>query len=364
VTAGFFNVSVFRSIIEADPGALRGMHTILVGGEAVPSTLVSQAAQVLDFRVLVNGYGPTENTTFSCCHRLTTPPEPERPFPIGRPIANSTAMVVGEGLVEVPVGAVGEIVVGGAGLARGYIGAPDLTAERFVTSPDGRRWYRTGDLGRWLPTGDLEYVGRRDDQVKIRGFRVELGEVEAALSACPGVRAAIAMALPGPAGLRLIGFAETAADGTALRKRLTQTLPDYMVPARVITVRTFPLTDNAKIDRRALADMSATDTARHTPPAPAPTRAHQQLTRLWCEILGIDHVGIHDNFFDLGGDSRTLVLLTERIRRTFRDEIRVVDVMANPTVAELARFLGTDQSATAPAERAAERARMRRERRR
>ena len=363
ITAGFFNVSVFRSMIEANPNALRAMHTILVGGEAVPAALVRQAADVLDFRVLVNGYGPTENTTFSCCHRLSAPPEPGRPFPIGRPIANSTVMVVGEGLVELPVGAVGEIIVGGAGLARGYIGAPDLTAERFVTGPDGRRWYRTGDLGRWLPNGDLEYVGRRDDQVKIRGFRVELGEVEAALSACPGVRAAVAMALPGPAGLRLIGFAEGDGDGTALRRRLAETVPDYMVPARVIVMPAFPLTANAKVDRRALAAAAARPAANPAPAAdPAATPAHRQLSRLWCDILGIDHVGLHDNFFDLGGDSKSLVLLTERARRAFKNDIRVVDVMAHPTVAELARFLGADKPDTGIAARAADRARARRER--
>ncbi|MFI6079302.1 amino acid adenylation domain-containing protein [Actinoplanes sp. NPDC051343] len=362
VTAGFFNVSVFRSMIETRPADLQNMRTILIGGEAVPGALIQQASEVLDHRVLVNGYGPTENTTFSCCHRLLEPLEPGQRFPIGRPVANSTAHVVDHGLREVPVGVIGEIVVGGAGLARGYLGDRELTAQRFVVSPNGERWYRTGDLGRWRPEGVLEFVGRRDDQIKIRGFRIELGEVETALLGCTGVHAAAAMAVPSSGGPRLHGFVEGKTTEEEVRHELSELLPGYLVPARVTILDAFPVTANGKVDRRALLTAAEENSSRPTAtPAVAPVNDTQQkLAILWRELLGLNQISIHDNFFDLGGDSKLLVLLTERLRHLWRNELRVVDVMSHPSIAELARFLTTQDSTSRLAATAERRAQMRR----
>ncbi|MEU3479152.1 amino acid adenylation domain-containing protein [Streptomyces sp. NPDC033754] len=341
VTAGFFNVSVFRLMIEADAPALAGMHTILVGGEAVPSELLVRASRSLDWRTFVNGYGPTENTTFSCCHRLTEPPEAGSGVPVGRPLSGSTALVVDENLAPVPVGCAGEIIVGGDGLARGYLGLPELTSERFVVGPDGRRWYRTGDLGRLLRSGLIEFVGRRDDQVKIRGFRIELSEVESALSACAGVDQALALAPEVDGARRLIGFVTGTADAARVRRELAERVPSYLVPARIITVTDFPLTANGKADRRALAAL-----VRERPEAEPLVRprgaAQSRVAALWCEVLHVTEVGVHDNFFDLGGDSRMVPLLVERLRQEFSRELRVVDLMSRPTVAQLSRFLTAD----------------------
>jgi amino acid adenylation domain-containing protein len=360
VTAGFFNVSVFRMMITASPAELRGMHTILVGGEAVPAALLAEAARHLDYRTLVNGYGPTENTTFSCCYRLEAPPDRLRTVPIGRPIANSTAMVVDQGFHPVGVGVVGEIVVGGAGLARGYVGG--VGSDRFV-EVDGVRWYRTGDLGRWLASGVLECVGRLDDQVKVGGFRVELGEVEAALVGVPGVRQAVVCAPTGAGGRRRLGFVvgDKGLDGSWVRRRLLGVLPDYAVPARVTVVDSFPLTANGKVDRTALL----TEPERDVPPAATPgSGVVGGLVGLWREVLEVPDVGVQDNFFELGGDSRLLVVLTERVRQTFDRPVRVVDLMAHPTVGQLAEFLGADREPETVGAAAAHRAALRGRRRR
>ena len=338
VTAGFFNVSMFGRILDVDASALKGMHTIIVGGEVVPDSLFVRAAETLDFRVLVNGYGPTENTTFSCCHRLRQRPVAGQPVPIGRPIASSIAVVVDEGLAPVPVGAVGEIMVGGAGLARGYVGDAALTNERFVKGQGGERWYRTGDLGRWLPSGILEFVGRRDEQVKVRGFRVELGEIEATLRQYPEVRAAMTLAPEGPGGRRLVAFVEGAVDGQELRRRLARTLPEYMVPSRVVVIDRFPVTANGKVDRLALLAMDRSRPLADALVAPRGT-VQERLAEVWREVLELDTVGVHDNFFDLGGNSLLLVVLADHVRRSFRRDVRVLELFDRPTIAEFAEFL-------------------------
>ncbi|WP_431897575.1 amino acid adenylation domain-containing protein [Micromonospora haikouensis] len=344
VTAGFFNVSVFRMMLEADPHGLRGMHSILVGGEAVPGALMAEAAKVLDHRNLLNGYGPTENTTFSCCHRLSEPPSPDRSVPIGRPLANSAALVVDGDLAPVPVGVVGEIIVSGAGLARGYLNDDHLTAQRFYHDPTGTRWYRTGDLGRWLHTGDLEYLGRQDDQVKIRGFRIELGEIEATLTRHPDIRAAALTAPNTLTGRRLIAFIETThTDTTHIRHWLGTVLPDYMIPTRILPIPHLPTTPNGKIDRTALLHLDRTSTSNTTPHNTPTNPLQRHLTNLWHEVLELDHIDIHDNFFDLGGDSRILSVLAARIRTELDADLRVLDLMTHPTIASLSQRLSGDR---------------------
>ena len=371
VTLGFFNVSVFRLMLDAAPDKLRGMHTILVGGEQVPAALIEKAAGLLGAGSLLNGYGPTENTTFSCTYRLSSAGALGRTFPVGAAISNSTARVVDEGLADVGIGMAGEILVGGvASLARGYLDDPELTRQRFITH-NHHRYYRTGDLGRWLPDGTIEFIGRRDHQVKIRGFRVELGDVETALLKHPHIRAAVATAEPTRGGHRLTAFlvphSQHRSDPAAIRHWLTGQLPDYLIPARLITLDAIPLTANGKTDRAVLTALARTRpaTAEYEPPPPGTATI---LTALWSRTLDIDRIGIHDNFFDLGGDSRTVAELVARIRAEFDCELRVVDFLDAPTVDGLARRLETQRTAangTDPLhEQAARRAAMRARRRR
>jgi amino acid adenylation domain-containing protein len=347
VTLGCFNVWVFRQMLAAAPERLRGLHTILIGGEQVPAALVAEAARLLRPDVLLNAYGPAENTTISCAYRLPSAAALSRTFPVGSAIANSTARLVDEALADVGVGMVGELVVGGAGVARGYLGDPDLTRRHFVTLA-GQRWYRTGDLGRWQPDGTIEFVGRHDRLVKIRGFRVELGDAEAAISAHPKIVASVAAAEPTPHGQRLIGYFVPVAghrlDIASLRAWLADRLPDYLVPNRLIALDAIPLTTNGKVDHAALAAVgwARPDTTTYQPPPPGTATV---LARLWARILDLDRVGLHDNFFDLGGDSRSVTELVAQIRRECDCELRVVDFIDAPTVQGLSQRLDANRGA-------------------
>jgi aryl carrier-like protein len=296
-------------------------------------------------RRFMNGYGPTEVTIGAA--RAFDPSPSERP-PIGRPLPNTQVLVLDRQGVPAPVGVPGELCVAGIGLGRGYLGRPDLTAERFAPNPwsggSGARLYRTGDLGRWLPTGELDFVGRIDHQVKIRGFRVELGEVEAALALQPGVREAAVVAKGGGSGgLRLVAYVaveelpETPTTKVAeLRAALRAELPEFMVPAGWVVLEALPKTGSGKIDRNALPDSEDSFTSSYSPPR---DDLEQLLAAIWGEELGVERVGIDDNIFDLGGHS----LLMIRLQARFVDlgfEVSVTDLFQYPNVKALAGFLG------------------------
>jgi thioesterase domain-containing protein/acyl carrier protein len=278
----------------------------------------------------------------------------DRPVPIGRPIQNCQLYVLDHAQQPVPVGVSGELYIGGIGLARGYLHRPDLTAASFVPSPfyidkdaGGARLYRTGDLARWLPDGSLEYLGRRDHQLKIRGFRVELGEIEAALVQQASVREAVVLARPaGPAGPRLVAYLVADGDpppsGVALRAALKQQLPEYMLPAAFVFLPSLPLTPNGKLDRKALPDP---EPARPAMPAEATaprTDTEARLVRIWTQVLHLDQVGIHDNFFDLGGSSLMAAQLVNHLREALGVDLPLRRLFEGPTVAELAA--GLDQA--------------------
>ncbi|WP_369354831.1 amino acid adenylation domain-containing protein [Streptomyces sp. cg2] len=316
VTGIFLTAAWFAQIAADDPGALRGLHTVLAGGEAVDPQAFAQVRAVCPEVVLGNGYGPTECTTFTTLHLvLPGEPVPVGRVPIGTGLPGVAVRLLGPDLAEVPAGEPGEVYVAGEQVARGYLGRPGLTAERFVADPcgpAGARMYRTGDRAVRGADGVLEYLGRDDDQVKIRGHRVEPGEARAALAALAGVAQAVVVARDG----RLVGYAvpergATGVTGEGLCSRLSQVLPEYLVPATVILIDEIPLTVNGKVDLAALPAPAAARGGVGLPHTPA----ERALCAAFAELLGLPGVGTDDDFFALGGDSITAMRLVSRVRR-------------------------------------------------
>ncbi|WP_257170804.1 phosphopantetheine-binding protein, partial [Bradyrhizobium sp. SRS-191] len=285
--------------------------------------------------------GPTETTVWSARHQLdAADPSPV----IGGPIGNTTLHVLDADLNLAPVGVVGELFIGGDGLARGYWQRAALSAERFIPDPfgpAGARLYRTGDLARWRTDGVLDHVGRADHQVKIRGHRIELGEIEARLREQPGVRDSVVVAQEVGGGRQLIGYVSgDDVDGAALRAALAAALPDYMVPSRVMVLPQLPLTPNGKVDRKALPlpDARPTETQRIAPRNPTEVA----LAAIWAELLHRDDVGVTDNFFELGGDSLVAVQLVGRIKRDLARDLPLKRLFELTTVERMASVLAAD----------------------
>jgi amino acid adenylation domain-containing protein len=339
------------ALLLADPAArvaLGRLRQLLVGGEALPAALAHELGELLTHGELVNMYGPTETTVWSTAHGVT---DEAGPVPIGRPLANTYCYVMDAEGRRLPIGAVGELFIGGDGVVRGYHERADLTDQRFVPDPfrgGGHRMYRTGDLVRFRPDGRLEYRGRNDFQVKIRGHRIELGEIEALLEEQPSVGgAAVAAVEDGPGDARLVAYvvasqgAEVAPEG--LRDALKARLPAYMVPALVIPLEDFPLTPNGKIDRKALP--------RPTPPAPAAAESRgapiadeteRVIAGIWADALGVPAVGTEEDFFDLGGYSLLGVRILTRIHETYGVRLSLSVLFDAPTVRALAEIVRRD----------------------
>ncbi|MGJ4946753.1 non-ribosomal peptide synthetase, partial [Bradyrhizobium sp. HKCCYLS1011] len=312
--------------------SLPDLKTLLVGGEACAAELLRPW---LPGRQVFNAYGPTEASVCTTMFRCDGNGRP----PIGRPLPNTRTYVLDQQLQPVPVGVAGELHIGGAGLARGYLLRPGLTAERFVPNPfaAGERLYRTGDLVRWRTDGALEFLGRLDMQVKLRGFRIELGEIEAALSAQDGVAQAAAMIREDDGGKRLVAYVvvhpETSIDISELRRHLQTTLPDHMVPSAIVRLDHLPLSPNGKLDRNALP---APDRNREADDQPPRNPVEAVLAGLFAEVLGLDRVGINDNFFELGGHSLLAMQLIGQMRVALGVELPVRVIFMGPTVAEIA----------------------------
>jgi natural product biosynthesis luciferase-like monooxygenase protein len=338
---------------EAGRRALGRLSVLMVGGEALPLPLARQLCDLVPGQVL-NMYGPTETTVWSTTCALKTDPQCKLDafVPLGQPIANTWLSVRNAAGLECPALVPGELWIGGDGVTAGYLGRPELTAERFVAQAPrpAARWYRTGDLVRRHPDGALEFLGRTDHQVKIRGHRIELGEIESQLQSLPGVRQAVVVARTDQAGgHRLVGYV-TALEGIvlepqALQAALAADLPEIMVPASLMLLRDFPLTPNGKVDRAALPDPRA---AVVLPSNTAPEGEFENIIAgLWREVLGLSEVGSTDNFFDLGGHS----LLVVQVQRSLRDvcgrEVSITDMFRFPTIRGLARHLAGEEVSTA-----------------
>jgi len=327
---------------EAARGELPYFRTVIVGGDACTAELVEDWAPG---RRMINSYGPTEATVVST---WSEPLAPGRVPSIGRPIWNTQAYVLDRALRPVPVGVPGELYVSGAGLARGYLGRPGLTAQRFVANPfgpPGSRMYRTGDLVRWTAEGELEFGGRADDQVKIRGFRIELGEIESVLRRHCGVAEAVVVAREdGPGGRRLVGYVVPAGAvppaASELRGHLGRSLPDYMVPPAFVTLDRLPLSPNGKLDRSALPPPdAATESGTGVDYAPPESDTERAVAEVWAEVLGVDRIGRHDNFFDLGGDSIQSLAIAGRVAEAFDVTLTPRDILTARTVAVLAELV-------------------------
>ncbi|MBY4899199.1 AMP-binding protein, partial [Cupriavidus sp. AU9028] len=328
------------------------------GGEAMPRAVFAQACRALAPRTFINGYGPTETVVTPMVWKVRAD-SPQAQFagtyaPIGRPVGERRAYLLDAQLNLVPPGVAGELYLGGDGLARGYLNRPGTTAERFVPDPfsdDGARLYRTGDLARWLPDGQLEYLGRIDQQLKIRGFRIEPGEIEARIMAQPGWTNAAVVAIEGPSGARLAAYVVPASNASAdvaqLRAALSAELPDYMVPSAFVVLDALPLTPNGKLDRRALPAPEAEAAEHHIAPR---TQAQRGLAQIWQEVLGVERVGLDDNFFALGGDSLLSLRVISRVRadKSLGLDLKLRDLMRTPTIGQLLPD-GDDKPAAAPA---------------
>jgi len=323
------------------PDALR--LVVIAGEKVLPERLAEWRRRAPSRVRLVNTYGVTESTIISTAAELGAGLPRTTAACVGRPVADSEIDLLDASLSPVPFGVPGEIFIGGGLLARGYLDRPELTAERFVPhpfAPGGARLYRSGDLARVLPDGQLEFLGRRDRQVKVRGYRVELAEIEAALARYPAVTAAAVVQAEDAGGKRLVGYVvprERPGPAAAeLRSFLRDRLPEYMLPAVFVLLDALPLTPNGKVHRAALPPAPAL--RPETGPAYVPPRngSEQAIAAIWREVLGLERVGVQDNFFDLGGHSLLLIQVNHRLREQFGQSVPLVELFEYPTVGLLA----------------------------
>lgn len=335
------------NVLQATPATWRGLIEsgwrgapslrVLCGGEKLPRALADQLLPRVG--EVWNMYGPTETTIWSTVARV----EPgDGAIPIGHPIANTVVRVLDKAGNDLPIGAVGELLIGGRGLAVGYRGRPDLTDERFIDHR-GERLYRTGDLGRWRADGVLECLGRTDNEEKIRGFRVAIEEVEGALARLPGVSGAAVKAWPDASGERaLAGYIVGPGDAHVWRELLSAALPDYMIPTKFVSMETLPLTPNGKVDRNALPEPGVSTTRNTEPPA---TPEEVRLAAIWCAVLQVEEVARYDDFFDLGGHSLLIARLLRRVQAEYNIRLPMAALFRAPRLADMAELIATGRAA-------------------
>ena len=348
VTTLWLTAGLFHLMVEMRLDDLKPLRQLLAGGDVLSSEHVRKARSALPGCRIINGYGPTENTTFTCCHTVTDEEELTPTVPIGRPVANTQVYILDETGQPVPVGVAGELYAGGDGVASGYLHQPELTAEKFVPDPfnaqPGGRLYRTGDLARWRPDGTIEYVGRLDHQIKIRGFRVELEEIEAVLRGHPHLISCAVVAQDiGGGDKALVAFVIRGEQGKlsvrSLREWLEQKLPGYMVPSRFVEMPALPLNLNGKVDRKVLVNFDGEALASDEDYVAPRTERERVLAEIWQAVLQRERVSVRDNFFELGGHSLLAVTMCLRITSRLGVEVPLRWVFEYPVIEDQAKQL-------------------------
>jgi len=360
ITTLWLTAGVFHLMVDERLDDLGGLNQLLAGGDVLSLSHAAKMKRQHPHCRLINGYGPTENTTFTCCYEIPADLTSRKSVPIGRPIANTRVYIVDERLEIVPIGVPGELLAAGDGLAQGYLNQPDLTRDSFIQNPVTGRAddlvYRTGDLARWLPDGNIEFLGRLDQQAKVRGFRVEPGELESVLNEHDLVRDAVAVVRSSPGdGKQLLAYIvsdDSESDREKflrqLRIDLRERLPDYMIPTAITCLDRFPLSANGKVDRDALPDPSlASDSS--TSFVPTEGVIEEQLAAIWRDLLGVGRVGAEDLFLDLGGNSIKAILLVGRILKEMHTKVHIREVFEKQTVRQLAAVIsGRDMHNATP----------------
>ncbi len=351
VTTLWLTAGLFHQMVEQHVQGLKGVRQLIAGGDVLSVSHVKQALDQIEGCQVINGYGPTENTIFTCCHPMNDHETLGQTVPIGRPVANTTVFILDSQLRPVPIGVIGDLYTGGDGLARGYLNQPELTAERFIESPfadqPGDRLYDVGDKARYLADGTIEFFGRTDSQVKLRGYRIELAEIETLLNEHEDIRDVVVAAREdAPGDKRLVAYC-IATDGakpetSTLREYLASKLPNYMVPATFVVLEEFPLTANGKVDRKALPAPELDRSQSGESYRPPGSELEKTIVEIWQSVLKMDEVGTRDNFFDLGGHSLSLIRVHGAIQKHLGSKIPMVEMFRFPTVEALAAFLAGD----------------------
>jgi amino acid adenylation domain-containing protein len=369
----WLTAGLFHAIVDTKIEILKPLRQLLAGGDILSVPHVQKFLNTVTNCQLINGYGPTENTTFTCCYPINLPLELGSSIPIGKPISNTQVYILDEQLEPVNSGTAGELYIGGDGLARGYFDRPELTAEKFIICPhpqplpqawgrgaraggeggeraDSPRLYKTGDLARYLPDGNIEFLGRIDNQVKIRGFRIELGEIEQTLAQYPDVRENVVLAhQPATGDKQLVAYIVPQSNSNysidRLRSFLQQRLPDYLIPSAFIRLESLPLTPNGKVDRHKLPALSRERPQLDRAYIAAQTDLERTIGEIWSDLLKIDRVGIDDNFFDLGGTSLSILQVATAIEQKLGIvDLPIVKLFQHPTISSLAKYLALEQN--------------------
>ncbi|QWI36290.1 amino acid adenylation domain-containing protein [Bacillus mycoides] len=344
VSTLWLTAGLFHQMVEYRLEDLKGVRQILAGGDVLSPVHVRKVLEELDDCLLINGYGPTENTTFTCCYPMSDVSQVRHTVPIGRPIANTQVYVLDQQLQPVPIGIPGELYIGGDGLALEYLNQPALTKEKFIphlfSDDQEAQLYKTGDLVRYLPDGNIEFLGRTDNQVKIRGFRIELGEIETLLTKHPNVQEAVVITKKvGTASKHLVAYVvrkkEVELTVDELGKYIKLSLPEYMVPTAFVVMDKFPLNPNGKIDRKALPDTGLVVDQFKKFVAPRDD-IEGKIASIWMELLGKKRIGVYDSFLELGGHSLLATQVISRLNQTFQLVLTLSEFLREPTINSIA----------------------------
>ena len=346
VTTLWLTTGLFNLFVDQNPACLGSLSDLLTGGDTLSVPHALKALEILGENKLYNGYGPTENTTFTTCYAINEADDIKNVSPIGKPISNTSVYILDAMLKPVPIGVPGELYIGGDGLAIGYLNQDTLTKEKFISNPfkTGEKMYKTGDLSKWLPDGNIDFLGRNDNQIKIRGFRVELGEIESQIKQIGGIEDVIIQIRKDKLDKKfLIAVIKTQEKEEiivpALKKSLSSKLPDYMVPSRFIILNIFPLNQNGKVNRKVLQDISLSENIESHDCVLPGTKTERAMSKLWEEILETKKISIEDNFFDLGGSSLHALKLISVIKTKFDVNLLFKTLYEKQTIKDLAEWI-------------------------